>query len=61
MPSIRNDLRVFFQSKRYLRNTASLLECTVGTIDKLGVDITGNQQLFRTEMSIVETDYFEIK
>ena len=33
----------------------------MGIIDKSGVDDMGNQQLFWTEMSAREMDYFEIK
>lgn len=49
----------FFQSKD--TEKCVLLECTMGIIDKSGVDDMGNQQLFWTEMSVREMDYFEIK
>lgn len=33
----------------------------MGIIDKSGVNDMGNQQLFWTEISVGEMDYFEIK
>lgn len=51
-----------FSKAKVPRNTTCLLlECTTGIIDKSGVDVMGHQQLFWTEMSIRDMDYFEIK
>lgn len=51
----------FFSQDKVLRNTGSLIECKMGIIDKLVLDVMKNQQLFWTEISVGQMNYFEIK